>query len=108
MAQPLTENLIANIVLTDEVSEELLVYTGLVDNLRALILDSGIIPCGNEVLTYGGIPECATKFDCLQKDWLGFLEAQVGAQAEAQTHCTETRYWDLDVAEGNCLDHFDC
>jgi hypothetical protein len=95
-------------VLADEVSKELLVYTGLVDNLRALMLDSGIIPCGNEVLTYGGIPECATKLNGLQEDWLGFLKAQVGAQAEAQAHCTETRCWDLDAAERNCLDHFAC
>lgn len=87
MAGSLTENLIAEVVFPDEVSQQLLIDTGLVDN--------------------SSIPECASQFNCLQQNRFGFLEAQIATQAMAQPHGTEARCWDLDVAEGQSLGHVD-
>lgn len=85
MARGPTENLVADVVLPDEVSQKLFIHTGLVDN--------------------SSIPECAAQFNCLQQDWFSFFEAQIATQTKAQTHGTEARCWDLNVAEGKCLDH---
>ena len=53
----LTENFIANIVLSDKFSQELLIHTGAVDNR--------------------GIPERAAELNRLQQDGFGLLEGQI-------------------------------
>jgi hypothetical protein len=73
-------------VLSDEVSEQLLIDASLVDNR--------------------GIPECAAKFDRLQQHWLSFLKAHVATKAVAETHGTEAWRLDMYVLELECLDHF--
>lgn len=82
----LTKDLVADVVFPDEVTEELFVDSGLVH--------------------HSSIPECAAQLNCLQQNWLSFLEAQVRAQTKAQAHCAKAWRWDLQVTEGDCLDHF--
>lgn len=56
-------------------------------------------------LTYSSVPESASQFNSLQQDRFGFFEAQIATQAKAKTHGTKAGRWDLDVSEGECLDH---
>lgn len=101
----LTENLVADIVLSDEVAEQLLVDSCLVDNLRSDFSLESVARTGRWQ-TYSCIPKCASQLDSLEKDRLGFLQAQVGPHARADAHGTKARGVDLNVGKGKCLDHF--
>ena len=56
-------------------------------------------------LTYSSVPESASQFNSLQQDRFGFFKTQIATQAKAKTHGTKAGRWDLDVSEGECLDH---
>jgi hypothetical protein len=99
-----TEDLVAHVVLPDEVAQELLVDTSLVDNLRrrSALIDTNEKMCGS---SYSSIPERTAELDRLQKDWLGLLKGEIVAQAEAHAHGPEAWDWDLHVAEFLRVNH---
>lgn len=101
----LTENLVAHIVLFDEVAEQLLVDSCLVDNLRWRLSLESVAGTGRRQ-TYSRIPKCASQLDGLEKNRLSFLQAQVGPHARADAHGTKARGVDFNVGKGKCRDHF--
>ena len=83
-----TEDLVANVVLSDEVSEKLLVDTGLVDDLRPKEISLMFEETTPLRLTYRSIPKGAAKLQRLEQYWLSLFEGEVVSQAKADTHCT--------------------
>jgi len=81
----LTEDLVPHLMLPDKFSEQLLINTSLVDN--------------------SGIPESTPELDGLQQDWLGFLRGKILSKTVADAHRTKAWTRDLNVLEGNRLNH---
>lgn len=83
-----TEDLVANVVLSDEVSEKLLVDTSLVDNLRPKKISLTFEETAPLRSTYRSVPEGTAKLQRFEQYWLSLFEGEVVSQAEADTHCT--------------------
>ena len=83
-----TEDLVANVVLSDEVSEKLLVDTSLVDDLRPKKISLTFGETTPLRSTYRSIPKGTAKLQRFEQYWLSLFESEVVPQAEADTHCT--------------------
>lgn len=84
---PLTEDLVANVVLANEVSQQFLIHTCCVD--------------------HSSIPESTAQLNGFEEHGLSFFETEVAAQAVAQAHGSEARGWDFNVLKFGGLDHGD-
>lgn len=102
----LTEDLVADVVLADEVSEEFLVDTHLVDNLFRWLVPGKRPP--KDLGAYSSVPKSASKLNGFQKDRFSLLEGEIVPQTKADAHGTEARRRDLNLGERQCLDHSDC
>lgn len=106
-----TEDLVAEVVFPDEVSKELLVDSGLVDNLgdgRGSMLAIHNMGGGirkGEIRAYRCVPKCTTQLNCFKQDRLRFFEAQVSPQSKADAHGTEARRRGRYILEGEPSRH---
>ena len=82
-----TENLVADVVLSDEVPEKLLVDTSLVDDLRPKML---VLCSGKNSLkaAYRSVPKGTAKLQRFEQYRLSLFEGEVVPQAEADAHRT--------------------
>lgn len=87
MASIRTEYFVADIVLPDEVSQQLLVHTSLIHNRS--------------------VPERTPKFNRFEQNRLSLFQTQVAAETEAEAHGAEAWRRHRDVLKWKCVDHFD-
>jgi hypothetical protein len=83
------EDLVAGVMLANEVTEELFVDACSVnDPFIILVRYHG---SHGEDLTYSSVPECAPKFSYVKKNNLGLSEGKVSAKIKGKTHGAEAR-----------------
>lgn len=99
----LTEKLIADIVLLNEFSQQLLIFASLVGNLcrRVISISSEYV----EESAYGSVPECAAELDSFQKNRLGLCEIEICPHSGIKSHSAKAGNGDLLVAKWKCLNH---
>lgn len=73
----LTENPVANVVLLNEVSKKLLIFTGFVGNLGWGKVKNYRTRGNAKRKAYCGIPECAAELDSFQKNRLRLFKIEV-------------------------------
>lgn len=74
----LTKKLIANIVLSDELSKKLFVFAIFVGYLgQQTQSETIVLDLHGEETPYCGIPECTAKLDGFEKNWLGLLVVKI-------------------------------
>ena len=106
-----TEDLVADIVFFDEISEEFLIHSGLVEYLNETHWRSFGFKKQPQRLsagcsTYCRIPKGAPQLERFQQYRLGFFETEVRTESKTQAHRSKAWSWYLDVAKRKCFDHF--
>lgn len=104
-----TEDFVAHIVLSDEISEEFLVDAGAVGHLTdgyvSLEVAQTHVFCPMSS-THRSIPKGTPQFDGLEEHDLGLLGGQGCAHCRAHAHGAEAGRGHPDAPKRNSLDHF--
>lgn len=100
----LTKKLIADLVLLYEFSQQLLIFTSLVGNLKIARKLESNIRCASKS-AHRSIPECTAELDSFQKDRLRLCKIEICPHGGIKSHSAKAGNGNLLAAKWKCRNH---